>query len=82
LILAAVVRTVAYFISPQPCPPGNPKVTGVNIRSGRPLWSVRLPASLCNNQEGELLPYDNGFAIPAATGHVFVYRQERHPASN
>jgi len=76
LSLAAVAQNVAYFISPQPCPPQHLKVTGVDIRSGRTLWSVRLPSTLCNDQQGSpaLIPYDGGFAIPTDNGQVLLYR--------
>jgi hypothetical protein len=77
LSFAAVAQNVAYFISPRSCPATGLKVTGVDIRDGRRLWSIRLPASICDSEDGaapELVPYDNGFAIPTEGGHVLLYR--------
>ena len=74
--LVAVAQSVAYFMSSSSCPPGGPRVAGVDISTGRTLWNARLPATLCTSAAGspQLLPYDNGFAVPAVDGHVFLYR--------
>jgi outer membrane protein assembly factor BamB len=76
LSLAAVAQNVAYFISSSSCTPNGLEVTGVDIRNGRSLWSVPLPATLCTNTAGapELLPYENGFAVPTVDRHVLLYR--------
>jgi outer membrane protein assembly factor BamB len=83
LILAAVAHNVAYMIASQcasqsvpPLTSGDVKVIAVDIRSGRRLWSVRLPPAIQCSIVPPLVPYDDGFAIMTLDdhNHVLLYR--------
>jgi hypothetical protein len=83
LILAAVAQNVAYIISSQcasqsvpPLPSGNVTVTGVDMRNGRTIWSVRLPPAIQCDVVPALVPYDDGFAVMTldSHNHVLLYR--------
>jgi len=83
LILAAVAQDVAYIISPQcasqsvpPLPSRKVTVRAVDIRNGRTLWSLRLPAAIHCGVIPPLVPYDDGFAIMTLDNHnhVLLYR--------
>jgi PQQ-like domain len=82
-ILAAVAHNVAYMITSQctsqsvaPLTSGGVKVVAADIRSGRRLWSVRLPPEIQCGIVPPLVPYDNGFAIMTLDdhNHALLYR--------
>jgi outer membrane protein assembly factor BamB len=71
--LAAVARNVAYFISGWSAPPDSTFVTAIDLRTGQPLWDVKLPPTDLS-EETSLVPYDHGFALRLSDGRLLRYQ--------